>query len=138
MRFDTTNPRAAEAIARLERDTVGWLTTRYPDGRLAASLVWFLLRDGELIVYSRDNQKVANIEADPNVAFNLNSDERGGSVVTIEATARVDRSLPPSDQDSAYQAKYAAGIARLGTTPAGFAADYSVPVRITPQRLRAW
>ena len=72
MIFDPANPQDAAALQRLATDPLAWLTTAFPDGRLAASLIWFLLRDGELVVYSRDNAKIRNIEANPNVAFNLN------------------------------------------------------------------
>lgn len=126
------------ALQRLENETLGWLATAYPDGRIAASLVWFLWRDDELVIYSRDNRKVRNIEANRQVSFNLNSDESGGGVLTIQGTALVDRSYPASSAIPEYTAKYADLIKRLGTTPEGFAADYSVPVRITPTSYRAW
>ena len=138
MIFDPNDPADAAATARLRSEGLAWLTTAFPDGRLAASLVWFLWIDSELIVYSRDNAKVRNIEGNPNVAFNLNSDDRGGSVLTIQGTAVVDRSYPASDRIPAYTDKYAALIERLGTDPGGFAADYSVPIRITPVSYRAW
>ena len=138
MIFDPSNQQGANALARLESEPLAWLTTVHPDGRLSSSLIWFLWRDGELIVYSRDNAKVRNIEANPNVGFNLNSDNQGGSVLTIEATARIDRGYPASDQIPAYTEKYDVRIERLGTTPEGFAADYMVPIRITPVSYRAW
>lgn len=138
MIFDTSTPQGAGAVARLNDEGLAWLTTSFPDGRLAASLVWFLFIGGELIVYSRDNAKIGNIEANPNVAFNLNSDDHGGSVLTITGTARVDRSYPASDEVPEYTAKYAERIARNGWTPASFAADYSVPIRITLDSFRAW
>lgn len=138
MLFDTSTPRGSSAAKRLDSEPLAWLTTAHQDGRLSSSLIWFLWRDDELVVYSRDNAKVRNIEANPNVAFNLNSDDHGGSVLTIRGTARVDRTYPASDQIRAYTEKYDARIARLGTTPEGFAADYSVPIRITPTSYRAW
>ena len=138
MIFDAADPQGARALARLNDEGLAWLTTSFPDGRLAPSLVWFLWRDAELIVYSRDNAKVRNIEANPNVGFNLNSDDRGGSVLTITGVARVDRAYPASDQLPDYTAKYAARIARNGWTPESFAADYSVPIRITPTSFRSW
>jgi len=138
MIFDPRNAQGARALARLNDEELAWLTTSFPDGRLAPSLVWFLWIDEELIVYSRDNAKVRNIEANSNVGFNLNSDDRGGGVLTITGLARVDRSYPASDQVAEYSAKYAARIARNSWTPASFAADYSVPIRITPTSFRAW
>ncbi len=138
MIFDPSTPKGAAAVRRLESEPLAWLTTVFPDGRVASSLVWFLWRDGELIVYSRDNAKVRNIATHPHVAFNLNSDERGGSVLTVRATARIDRSYPASDTIPEYIEKYRKLIARNGWTPKSFAADYSVPIRITPTSYRAW
>lgn len=138
MVFEAADPQGAQALARLNDEGLAWLTTSFPDGRLAPSLVWFLWIDDELIVYSRDNAKVRNIEANPNVGFNLNSDDHGGSVLTITGKARVDRTYPASDQVAAYRTKYATRIARNGWTPESFAADYSVPIRITPTSFRAW
>ena len=138
MIFDTSTRQGANALERLQSEPLAWLTTTHPDGRLSSSLIWFLWRDDELILYSRDNAKIRNISANPNVAFNLNSDNQGGSVLTIQGTARIDRDYPASDQIPAYTEKYDARIERLGTTPEGFAADYSVPIRITPTTYRAW
>ena len=138
MTLNASTPQGSAAVKRLENEFLAWLTTVHPNGRLSSSLIWFLWSDGELVVYSRDNTKIRNIEANPNVAFNLNSDDHGGSVLTIQGTARVDRAYPASDQIPAYTEKYDARIERLGTTPAGFAADYSVPIRITPISYRAW
>ena len=45
---------------------------------------------------------------------------------------------PAADGVSAYVEKYAAFIERNGWTPASFAADYSVALRIEPTRLRGW
>ena len=138
MIFDMSTSQGTSAAQRLESEPLAWLTTAHPDGRLSSSLIWFLWRDEELVIYSRDNAKVRNIEANSNVAFNLNSDDHGGSVLTIEGTARIDRDYPASDQIPAYTDKYDDRIKRLGTTPEGFAADYLVPIRITPSSYRAW
>ncbi len=138
MIFDTSTKKGARAVARLGEETLGWLTTAFPDGRLASSLVWFLWHDGEILVYSRNTAKVGNISANPNVAFNLNSDDHGGSVLTIQGTARIDSAYPASDQIPEYQTKYVDLIAGLGMTPPEFANDYSVPVRVTPTNYRSF
>jgi hypothetical protein len=59
-------------------------------------------------------------------------------VVTVEGTAEVLRDQPPADQVQDYVEKYRAPIADLGWTPESFAADYSVPLRITPTRVQTW
>ncbi len=45
---------------------------------------------------------------------------------------------PPADQVPTYVSKYGPFIARNGWTPASFAGEYSVPLRIDPTRLRGW
>ena len=42
---------------------------------------------------------------------------------------------PPAHRMPAYTAKYLSLIEGNGWTPASFAADYSVPIRITPTRV---
>lgn len=91
MIFDPTTTQGASALWRLRREALGWLKKAFPDGRMGSSLVRFLRKNDELIVYSRDNTKVRNIAGNPNVAFNLNSDDHGGSVLTLRAMASVDR-----------------------------------------------
>ncbi len=56
--------------------------------------------------------------------------------VTIEGTATLDPSAPPADQIPEYISKYLGLIDGFGWTPASFAADYSVAVRVTPTRFR--
>ena len=138
MLFDPSNPKHAPIIDRLEIESHGWLTTVFPDGRPAASLIWFLWHDGELVVYSEETPKVTNIAGHPKVSFNLNSDDDGGSVLAINGTAVVDRTFPRTDQLTEYGEKYDLLIAGLGMTPVSFADAYRVPIRITPERFRAW
>lgn len=137
MIFDPATTQGASALSRLRRETLGWLTTAFPDGRMASSLVWFLWKNDELIVYSRDNAKVRNITGNPNVAFNLNSDEYGGSVLTLRAMASIDRDYPASNNVPEYADKYRSLIAGIGMTPDRFAADYSVPIRLVPTSYRS-
>ena len=56
----------------------------------------------------------------------------------LTGTAEVDESAPSADRLEPYVAKYARLIERLGADPASFAAEYAVPIRIRPTRLRAW
>jgi PPOX class probable F420-dependent enzyme len=133
--FDS-KPRAQ---ARMHDEKVIWLTTVRPNGRPQASPVWFLVDGEEILVYSLDDTaRIANLEANPKVALNLDGNGQGGDIVTIEGTARIDRDHPPSTEVPAYQEKYATLIARNGWTPERFAEDYPVPIRITVTRTRAW
>jgi hypothetical protein len=56
----------------------------------------------------------------------------------VEGEAAVDPSIAPSDVHPAYQAKYVAPLAHWGMDEAETARAFSVPIRITPSRVRAF
>ena len=130
---------SSAAEKRLRSDQIAWLTTVSPSGMPQSSPVWFLWDGETFLIYSQPNKpKVRNVESHPKVSLHLDGDGRGGNIVTIEGTARIDGDVPPADTIAAYAEKYAAGIRRLGMDAARFAADYSVAIRISPLRARAW
>jgi PPOX class probable F420-dependent enzyme len=135
--LDPTTEPGAKALRRLEAELMGWVTTVNPDGQPQSSAIWFLWRDGEVIVYSHKRApRNDNIETNPRVSFNLNTDPDGDEVVTMEGEARVDLSLPPSSADPAFQAKHRHMLERYGWTPEWLAENYPVPIVITPTRWR--
>ena len=135
--LDPASDDGAKALGRLETELMGWVTTVNPDGQPQSSAIWFLWRDGEVLVYSHVRAlRNANIEANPRVAFNLNTDPDGDEVVTMEGTARIDLRLPPSSANPAYQAKHRHTLDRYGWTPEWLAENYPVPIVITPTRWR--
>jgi len=112
-----------------------WLTTVRTDGQPQASPVWFVVDDGEFVVFSRSGTpRVRNIATNPRVSLNLDSNE-GGDVLTIEGEARIVDG-PPSTESAAYQHKYGTRMAQLGYTPESFAAGYPVAIRVRPKRWR--
>ncbi len=134
--IDTETEFGRRALGRLSRETIGWLVTVNPAGGPVPSPVWFLWTDGEALIYSRPNTlKLRNIAANSRVSLNLDSAKDGDDVVMLAGRARLGDD-PPADQVPAYLEKYGDHIERLGWTPASFAADYSVPIRFTPSRLR--
>ena len=129
----------AKAEQRLRDELIIWLTTVSPSGQPQNSPVWFLWDGEEFLVYSlAGTARTRNIEQNPRVSLNFDGDGQGGSVVTIEGTARLDRDAPASNQVPEYSVKYRAKIDRNGWTPESFAADYPIPIRITPTRARSW
>jgi PPOX class probable F420-dependent enzyme len=128
-----------ELAGRLDEDLVGWLTTVTPSGQPQSSVVWYL-RDGEdLLIYSKpDATKLANIAANPKVAFNLRGDLEGDIMATFEATATIVANPTPPHEDAAYLGKYRGQIERLGWTLEQFANDYSALIRLRIDRTRAW
>jgi PPOX class probable F420-dependent enzyme len=135
--LDASTKLGARALDRLESELMGWMTSINPDGQPQTSAVWFLWRDGSVVVYSHVRApRNANVEANPLVSFNLNTSPDGEDVVTMEGTARIDLSLPPSSEDPAYQAKHRHMIEQYGWTAAWLAENYPIPIVITPTRWR--
>ena len=130
--MDTTRHGNPDRItARLEHDTLVWLTTIDDRGRAQPSLVWFLWEGDEVLVYSRPHtQKVANIAARPQVALNFNSNEGGGDMTVIQGTARLVDDAPPPDRNEPYIARYRERIAALNSTPEDFIGPYTQAIRI--------
>jgi PPOX class probable F420-dependent enzyme len=133
--FDTR----PEVARQLDEELVGWLTTVTASGKPQSSVVWFLREGDDLLIYSQaTGKKLDNIAANQRVAFNLRGDPLGDQVVSIEATATIDESPTPAHEEPAYLAKYKGQITRLGWTPAEFAADYPILIRLTIDRIRSW
>ncbi len=134
--IDSTTTAGARVERRLHEELIAWLVTVSPRGAPVPSPVWFLWDGDSFLVYSRpDTAKLRNLARNAHVALHLDGDGRGGDIVILSGKARESQD-PPAHEIAPYIEKYAERIARNGWTPESFAADYSVPVRITPTRLR--
>jgi PPOX class probable F420-dependent enzyme len=139
MVIDPGTDKGARVDSALREDVVAWLSTVAPDGTPVPTPVWFWWDGETVLVYSqRDKPKLRHIAANPTVAFALRTDELGDRIIVLTATAEVDQGAPPADGLPGYLEKYATLIERLGADPTSFAAEYAVPIRIRPTRLRAW
>jgi PPOX class probable F420-dependent enzyme len=124
--------------ARLHTELVAWLTTVAPDGQPQSSVVWFLARTDDFIVYSvSGTPRVRNIRAKPKVCLALNSTPTGGELVIVEGVATIEDGGIPANEDPDYLAKYEEAILEAGWTPESFASDYPLRVHVRPTRLRA-
>ncbi len=87
--LDATSDAGARAEGRLRGEEIAWLTTVRPDGQPQSVPVWFLW-DGEgFLIYSRPGaRKLRNIEANPKVNLNLNSNDTGGGNETTHIELR--------------------------------------------------
>ena len=127
------------AERRLREEEIAWLTTVRSDGQPQSVPVWFLWDGASFLIYSQpDQQKLKNIGTNPRVGLNLNSNAHGGDVVRMEGTAGIVEDVPPATEVGEYLEKYRAAIARIGYDPDGFARNYSVPIRVTPERWQIW
>ncbi len=137
-RLDRSEPKADHAARRLESDLVAWLTTVASDGTPQTSPIWFLWDGEQFLLYSLESARVRNIERNSRVSLNLDGNGKGGDIVVIEGTARIDRSLPSAADHADYLAKYGPTMETYRWAPEWFAGRYSVPIRITPTKYRYW
>jgi hypothetical protein len=68
----------------------------------------------------------------------MDGNGRGGGVVVIEGTARIDEAGPVLSEVNDYLAKYGAMIEGNGWTPESMAQDYPHLIRVTPNKARIW
>lgn len=123
----------------LDRAPIAFLTAVNALGQPQTSPIWFHRDGDDIIVYNRPSAaRLRSIPDNSRVAFNLRGDRSGHAGVSLEGTAVVDESLPPATDLEGYVDKYRDHIAHLGWTPESFASDYSVPIRLTVTRVRAF
>jgi PPOX class probable F420-dependent enzyme len=134
--LEETTEFGARAARRLREEIIGWLTTVSPQGAPQPVPIWFLWDgDRSMLVYSRPGKrKLQNIQHNPKVSVNLDSDRIDADIVICLGEARLSDD-PPADRVPEYIAQYAERIGALGWTPASFAADFSVPLRIELTRI---
>ena len=137
--LDATTGAGGRAERRLREEQIIWLTTVRSDGQPQSVPVWFFWDGERFLIYSQPGrQKLPNIERDPRVGLNLNSNAQGGDVVRVEGTAEIVEDAPPATEVPEYVEKYRYAIARIGFDPDGFAQAYSVAIRVTPRRWQVW
>lgn len=133
MLIDTSTEFGQRVTERLRDEDVVWLTTVTASGQPIPVPVWFLW-DGEdgVLIYSYPNTpKLRNIEQNPRVSLNFDSDGFGGNIVQFDGEARIEHDGPPAIEVPEMLEKYDEGIRRLGMTPESF--SDALPARIWVQ-----
>ncbi len=121
----------ARVETHLREEVVVWMTTVSGAGSPLPSPVWFLWDGAEsVVIYSLPGARIRNIAANPRVALNFGGNGKGGDIVVLSGRASIDPELAGADGNSGYLTKYTEQIARIGMTPASFAAKYSIAVRV--------
>ena len=135
--LDLTTSFGQRVERRLREERLIWLVTVDAHGRPQPSPVWFWWDGASFLIYSqRERGKLRNIQRHPQVALHFDGDGRGGDIIIITGTARLDLGAPPAHQHAEYAQKYQWGFERIGKTAEQFAADYATAVRITPEKVR--
>lgn len=139
MVIDSTTEKGARVAQWLRDDIVAWLVTVTPDGTPVPTPVWFWWDGESILIYSqRDKPKLRHIASNPRVALALTVNDVGDLRAVLTGNAAVDETAPGADELPEYIDKYRDEIARLGSDPSQFAGEYSVAIRMTPTKLRAW
>ncbi len=125
---------------RLKNEQEIWLTTTGSDSSPQPRPVWFWYDGETFLIYSEPTaHKLAHIANNPNVALNFNTGSADADVVVFLGTAAHDPDAPPAYKHKAYAKKYRQSIIKdLKMTPVQFSAQWSVPLRVTPKKLRGW
>ncbi|HET8524146.1 MAG TPA: TIGR03667 family PPOX class F420-dependent oxidoreductase [Thermomicrobiales bacterium] len=136
--IDTSTDFGARVARRLQEETVIWLTTVGHDGTPEPSPVWFLWTGSDVLIFSQRNKpKLRNIARSSAVSLNFDS-TNGGNVVIFTGTARLNDAAPSAEERDAYNQKYDDDIRRIGFDLDSFHQEYSVPLRVTPEKLRGF
>lgn len=135
--LDLTSEFGVHTQRRLHDEAVIWLTTVGNDLGPHPRPVWFVWDGESFTIYSQeDTWKVRHLSRRPRVSLHLNSDEAGDDVVVILGRAEIIEGGPRADANEAYLNKYRQRIDELGMSPAEFALEYRVEIRVTPSQLR--
>ena len=122
---------------RLVEDRAAWLTVVDSAGTPQPSPVWFLWDGESALIYSlTDAKRLAHLRARPRVALHLDGNGQGGDIIVLTGEIADDPEAPAVADNAPYLAKYGARIAAGWGTPEAFGAQYSVPLRFRPRRLR--
>ncbi|MGW6337268.1 TIGR03667 family PPOX class F420-dependent oxidoreductase [Nocardia rhamnosiphila] len=136
--IDPTTDFGARVAERLDNEQIVWLTTVGPTGTPQPSPVWFRWDGGSFLIFSQpDRPKLRNIARNPRVALHFNSTESGAEIVVFGGAAQLEPSVD-AEEIAAYLDKYESGLAGLSMTGDQFRAEYSVPLRVVPDRLRGF
>ncbi len=136
---DPATPYGARVADRLRTEHIIWIVTTNASGVPQPNPVWFLWDGSSFLIYSlSDAARIAHIRRNPRVALHFNSDANGDDIVVFTGEASEAPDAPSADQNPAYLARYRDRIDRNFGGPKGFAAQYSLALRVVPDRLRGF
>ena len=132
--LDMSQPRHAHADERLRNDLMIWLGTVRPDGRPHLVPVWFLWDGSTILIFSKNDHKVRNIQSNQRVMLALDDTKGGEDVVMIEGVAALLEPGSVTPALPAYEKKYAAKLAEFNWTGESMGREYTEPISIKPTK----
>lgn len=135
---------------RLRDEPVVWLATVTAGGTPQPNPVWFLWQpdsgdpwgDGSFLIYHlRNAARLESLAARPHVSLHFNSTPDGGDIVVFTGEVELLAGHPLAHEVPDYAQKYTAAVGRItgGTKSVEeFMADYPVPSRVRPKRVRGF
>lgn len=140
MSIDFKSEFGKKALEQLQSDHFVWLTTvGAKTGTPQPNVIWFLYQDGDVVIYTKPGyHRLENIAKNPNVSLNFNAGDDGESMTIFTGTAVIDPATKSVIHNPEYVEKYEQGMDHIGTTPQAMSDEYTVPIRITLEKLRGW
>ncbi len=133
--LDLTKEKDAHIDKRLRAELMMWLSTVRPDGRPHLVPVWFLWDGETILIFSQPNQqKLHNLQHNPNVVVALDTAGQGDDVVMVEGKAELLNDPWVSASLPAYAEKYKQRLVLYGWSGESMAQDYSQAIRVTPTK----
>ncbi len=135
MLLDMTKPKDQHVDSRLRNEPIMWLSTARPDGRPHLVPVWFLWDGESILIFSKpNNQKIRNLQENPNVMLALEAAHEGNDIVLIEGVGEFIDDLEVSPAMPQYAAKYAKLLMEMNWTAEKMTASYTQAIRVRPTR----
>lgn len=136
---DPSTDFGARVARRLAEEPVAWLTVVDGAGTPQPAPIWFLWDGESALIYSLGEAKrLEYLRARPRVAVHLDGNGQGGDVVVLTGQIVDAPDAPVVADNPAYLEKYGERIKNGWGTPEKFGAQYSVPLRFTPRRVRGF
>jgi PPOX class probable F420-dependent enzyme len=123
---------------RVDEEYLVWLTAMGKHGMPQPAPVWFWWDSvaRNFLIYNQTQAKRLDlVRSNPQVALNFDGYGTGFGIVTFLGQAAI-TTEPPADRHPAYLAKYSHWMTVKFGSPAKFAAEYSVPLRVNPIKVR--
>jgi PPOX class probable F420-dependent enzyme len=132
-------PFGARVARHLRDDTIAWLTSVSANGTPQPNPIWFQWDGASFLIYTQPSAaRLRHIARNPRVSLNFDSDKRGNHIIVFMGEAHIAADEPSANQHVAYLAKYRTAIDAEFGGPVEFAADYSVPLRVIPLKVRGF